>query len=39
MDGISLASKGHDISRQGFVFTSIKYGLKSSSNIKSNPNT
>lgn len=39
MFGISLASKGLESSRQGFVFTSIKYGRNSSSIIKSSPNT
>ena len=37
--GISLASSGLESSRQGFVFTSIRYTLKSSDIIKSSPNT
>lgn len=38
MCGMSFESKGDDNSRQGFVLTSIRYGLNSSSNMKSNPN-
>ena len=33
--GISLASNGLDSSKHGFVFASIRYGLKASSNMKS----
>jgi len=35
--GIRRASRGHAVSRHGFVFTSIKYTLNSSSIIKSRP--
>ena len=37
IEGISLASKGDDSSKQGFVFTSIRYTLKSRSIMKSRP--
>ena len=37
--GMSLARSGLESSRHGFVLTSIKYGLNSSSIIKSRPNT
>jgi hypothetical protein len=36
--GIILARRGHPNSKQGFVLTSIRYVLKSSSIIKSKPN-
>ena len=35
--GMSLASRGHASSRQGLVFTSIRYGLNSSHIMKSRP--
>jgi hypothetical protein len=33
--GMMRAKRGHEISKQGFVFTSISDNLKSSSSIKS----
>lgn len=38
MFGINLEINGDESSKHGFVLTSIKNGLNSSSNIKSSPN-
>jgi len=39
MLGMMRDSSGQQTSKLGLVFTSIRYGLKSSSNIKSRPKT